>query len=47
MPSALLDSQFDALEPPGAGEYAITVNIDQTPDAIVKELVANLGKGTV
>ena len=29
MPPALLDSQFAALEPPGADENAVTVSIDQ------------------
>ncbi|TWT08866.1 gluconokinase [Reyranella sp. CPCC 100927] len=41
MPAALLDSQFAALEPPGSDE-AITVSIDQPPDAIVAEAVAKL-----
>lgn len=44
MPPALLDSQFDALEPPGADEHAVTVNIDQMPDAVVAELVAHFEK---
>ena len=41
MPAALLDSQFAALEPPGADE-AVTVSIDQPPEAIVAEAVAKL-----
>lgn len=32
MPSALLDSQFAALEPPGPDEHAITVGINGSPD---------------
>lgn len=44
MPSALLDSQFATLEPPGADENAVHVDIDQTPDAIVAELVAYFRK---
>lgn len=46
MPPALLDSQFETLEPPAADEHAITVTIDQTPDEIVTELVAHFEKGT-
>lgn len=39
MPPSLLDSQFAALEPPGLDEAATTVNIDQTPQAIVAQLL--------
>ncbi|WP_216641158.1 gluconokinase [Oceaniglobus roseus] len=42
MPTSLLDSQFAALEPPGADEESVTVNIDQTPDAIVAELATRI-----
>lgn len=38
MPLTLLDSQFAALEPPGA-EEAIAVSIDQSLDQIVDEIV--------
>ncbi|HKU95543.1 MAG TPA: gluconokinase [Vineibacter sp.] len=41
MPRALLDSQFATLEPPGIDE-AVTVSIDQPPDAIVAEAAARL-----
>ena len=41
MPPSLLDSQFAALEAP---EDAISVEVDQTPDAIVAEIVAALGE---
>jgi len=41
MPATLLDSQFATLEPPGPDE-AITVSIDQPPDAIVAEAVKRL-----
>jgi gluconokinase len=41
MPTALLDSQFAALEPPGPDE-AITVNIDQPLDAIVTAILPQL-----
>jgi gluconokinase len=40
MPLSLLDSQFAALEPPGADEDAVTVDIDQEPDRIVAALLA-------
>lgn len=39
MPPTLLDSQFATLEPPGKDEGAITVNIDQTLDCIIQEIV--------
>ncbi|MBI1169927.1 AAA family ATPase [bacterium] len=41
MPLSLLDSQFAALEAPGPDE-AITVSIDQTPEAIVAEILKDL-----
>jgi gluconokinase len=34
MPSALLQSQLDTLEPPGSDEAAITLDIDATPDQV-------------
>ncbi|WP_342153610.1 gluconokinase [Methylorubrum sp. SB2] len=43
MPSALLDSQFAALEPPGPDE-AIVVGIEDGPDAIVAAVAARLGR---
>jgi gluconokinase len=43
MPLALLQSQFDTLEEPGAGENTIAVSIDATPDEIVATIVAALG----
>lgn len=42
MPSALLESQFGALEPPDVDERAITVNIDQPLDTIVAAIIAAL-----
>ena len=45
MPLSLLDSQFAALEPPGEDEKAVTVDIDQTPERIVAELLAATGNG--
>jgi gluconokinase len=41
MPAALLRSQFDALEPLGADEPGVTVDIDQGVDAIVDTFLAN------
>lgn len=42
MPQSLLDSQFAALEPPAPDEQAITVNVDQSLDAVVAAIVAAL-----
>jgi gluconokinase len=42
MPAALLDSQFAALEPPGAGERPITVGIEGAPGEIVDEILRRL-----
>ncbi|NTJ61230.1 gluconokinase [Agrobacterium rhizogenes] len=42
MPPALLDSQFAALEPPGADELAITVDIDRPLDVVVAAIIASL-----
>lgn len=41
---SLLQSQLDTIEPPGEDE-AVTVSIDLTPEAIVDEVVAQLGLG--
>jgi gluconokinase len=41
MPTSLLDSQFAALEAPGPDE-AVTVDIDQSLDAIIAEVMAQL-----
>lgn len=43
MPAALLQSQFDALEEPGADENPIVVSIAQPPATIVAEIVGALG----
>jgi carbohydrate kinase (thermoresistant glucokinase family) len=42
MPASLLDSQLATLEPPGAGEYPITVSIDPAVDEIVERIAAHL-----
>jgi len=43
MPTALLDSQFATLEPPGADEAPITVSVDAPPEAIVETIIRHLG----
>ncbi len=43
MPAALLDSQLADLEPPGADEPAITVDIDVPPAAQAHQVVDALG----
>ncbi len=40
MPAALLRSQFDALEPLGADEPGVTVDIGHSVDAIVDTFLA-------
>ena len=42
MPLALLDSQFAALEAPGADEKPLVVAIDAPPDAVVERIVRAL-----
>ena len=43
MPTSLLDSQLAALEPPTADEAAISVNIDQSPQAVLADLCRKAG----
>ena len=43
MPPGLLDSQFRTLEPPQADERPLTVSIDASVDAIVDDIVRQLG----
>jgi gluconokinase len=45
MPPGLLDSQFKTLEPPQADEDPIIVSIDTPVDAIVEDIVRQLGRG--
>jgi gluconokinase len=47
MPPSLLDSQFSTLELPQSDELAVTVDIDQTPAAIITKLVARCAKETI
>lgn len=44
MPPTLLDSQFKALQPPGADEHPITVSIDAPVEAIVDDILRKLAK---
>jgi gluconokinase len=46
MPPDLLPSQFKTLEPPGADENPVTVSIDASVDAIVDDIVRQLGFGS-
>jgi gluconokinase len=43
MPSSLLDSQFDALQPPGKDEQSITIDIGAPPDVQADRIVERLG----
>jgi carbohydrate kinase (thermoresistant glucokinase family) len=43
MPPALLDSQFAALEEPGADEKPLVVSVEDSKDAIVQDVVERLG----
>jgi gluconokinase len=43
MPPGLLDSQFKTLEPPGESENPVTVSIDAIVEAIVDDIVNQLG----
>jgi gluconokinase len=43
MPPGLLESQFKTLEPPGRNENPVTVSIDTSVDAIVDDVIRQLG----
>lgn len=43
MPASLLDSQFDALEPPRNDENAVTIDIDRSPDAVAESVLRHIG----
>jgi gluconokinase len=45
MPLALLRSQFEALEEPGADESPIVLSIDRPPAEITADIIATLGLG--
>jgi gluconokinase len=45
MPPGLLDSQFNTLEPPAPSENPVTASIDAPVDAIVDDIVRQLGLG--
>jgi len=42
MPLTLLDSQFAALEPPAIDENAVSIDIDQSLDAIIEQAARHL-----
>jgi carbohydrate kinase (thermoresistant glucokinase family) len=42
MPTALLDSQLDTLEPPGEDEQALTVAAGATPGEVAEEIIRRL-----
>ncbi|MCE9664880.1 gluconokinase [Halomonas sp. M5N1S17] len=42
MPPALLQSQFEALEPPAVDEFAVTISIGQPLERIVREITTLL-----
>ena len=42
MPASLLQSQFAALEEPGADERALTVSIDAAPEQIAERALAQM-----
>lgn len=42
MPTSLLESQFDALEAPGADERAVVADIARAPDEVVAAIVSEL-----
>jgi gluconokinase len=43
MPPGLLDSQFKILEPPEQNENPVTVSIDASVDAVVDDIIRQLG----
>lgn len=45
MPASLLDSQFATLEKPTGDEGVLRVEVDQEPEAIVEEILRELGLG--
>ena len=45
MPPGLLASQFKTLEPPGGDENPVTVSIDGSVNAIVDDIIRQLGLG--
>lgn len=43
MPTSLLDSQFATLEPPGADENVLTVEVSMSPAKVAEAIMAGLG----
>lgn len=44
MPSSLLTSQFETLEPPSDDERHLELDVSPTPDAIVRTIIAELSR---
>ena len=44
MPLSLIESQFATLEPPGADERAVSVSVDQPPEALLEEAERGLAR---
>lgn len=44
MPTALLDSQFEALEPPGPEEDPVVVQVAEPPERLVTQIARALGR---
>jgi gluconokinase len=44
MPASLLQSQFDALEPPGDDERAISEDVSQPPEAMVSDFLERVAQ---
>jgi len=45
MPSSLLQSQFETLEPPAQSELAWPYGVDQSPEAIVRDVLRRMERG--
>lgn len=43
MPTSLLDSQFAALERPAPDEHVLDVSVEQSPKAVVQDILTRLG----
>ena len=46
MPAALLESQFQTLEPLESDERGLAIEVDQSIDAIVEKYVSTTGSAT-
>jgi carbohydrate kinase (thermoresistant glucokinase family) len=46
-PAKLLDSQLATLEPPGADEDAISLDVAASPDELARQAIAGLGRNSI